>query len=84
MSLTAFAFANSGVLVKIVLIPFFLFRFPMGGGAFTGGVRSGRPNMQKGPTNDLDVSFSGKVRSLKEKDWLLSEFVRMDDVEVVE
>ncbi len=84
MYLASFAFANSGVLVKMVLLPFFLFCFLMGGGAFTGEVRSGRPNMREGPTNDLDVSFSHKVRSLKEEDWLLSEFVGMDDVEVVE
>ncbi len=54
----------------------------MGGGAFTGEVRSGRPNLRECPTNDLDVSFSDKVRSL-EDDLLLSEFVGMDNVDVI-
>ncbi len=39
--------------------------------------------MREGPTNDLDVSFSDEIRSLKE-DWLISEFVGMEDVEAVE
>ncbi len=79
ISLAPFALANSGVVVKIVLHH----HFPMVGGAFTGEVRSGRPNMREGPTNDLDASFSDKIRSLKE-DWVLLEFVGMDDVEAVE
>ncbi len=59
---SSFAFANSGVLVEIVCLPFFLFLFPMEGGAFTGEVRSGRSNMLEGPTNDLDFFFLFQIK----------------------
>ncbi len=40
--------------------------------------------MREGSANDLNISFSDKERSLKKENWLLSEFVGMDDAEVVE